>query len=346
MDRLRRVESLVRQWVSAGLNVTVVVPCYNVERQILETVRTIPSYVQAVILVNDASEDGTAALIDKLSGGRIHAVHLSRNRGVGGATWVGFARALELGADVIVKMDGDGQMDPADLPLLIEPLVRGKADYAKGNRFRGVSFLSQMPLARRFGNAALSLLTKAASGYWNVFDPANGFVAIRREVLELIPEKMIHARFFFESSMLIALGLLRAMVIDVPMKARYGMEKSKLRISRVVMEFPYHLTIGFLRRFWFTKILYCLTIEAILSLFGILLMGAGVAFGIVEGIHYAILLRTPAPSGTVMTAALPVLLGFQMVLNAIVLDIQSVPNTPLTERMAWDASPSEMRGDP
>jgi len=331
-----RVEAPVRQMVKSGLKIAVVVPCYNVQAHIKAVVQSIPDYVGVIVLVDDASQDRTAALIDQLAqegNGRVFVLHLPCNRGVGGAMLAGLHKATELGADISVKMDGDGQMDPRYIPLLVEPLITGKADYTKGNRFRNALSLVQMPLVRRLGNAVLSLLTKFASGYWNIFDNTNGYIAIRSEVFEMLPSKMIYPRYFFESSLLIALGILGAVVLDVPMEARYGTEKSMLRISQAIFEFPWQLALGFLRRLWFKKILYSLTMEAILGISGFILFCLGFIFGLTEFIHYAINLKVAAPSGTVMTAALPILLGFQMMMNAILLDIQSVPSVPMCEKL-------------
>jgi dolichol-phosphate mannosyltransferase len=332
MSNPSHLESDIKQMTKYGLRVAVVGPCYNVQKHIVGALQTIPEYVHYIIAVNDASQDNTGDLIDDLSDNkRIHAIHLPYNHGVGGAMLVGFAEAINLGADIIVKMDGDGQMDPENLPLLIEPLLKGKADYAKGNRFMSFS-LDQMPIIRRVGNAVLSFLAKLASGYWNIFDPTNGYIAIRRELLESLPTKYISQGYFFENSMLIAAGIQRAVVLDIPIKARYGTEKSNLNITRVLFQFPIHLIIGFLRRIWLRKILYSLTMEAILGIFGILLIMIGAIFGISKFIDYAVIQSVPAPAGTVMVAALPIFLGFQMLMNAIILDIQSVPSTPLCDK--------------
>ena len=318
--------------VAAGLRITVVVPCYNVQEHLARVVEMIPEYVSDIVLVNDASADQTGVLIDRLANGRVHAVHLPTNGGVGAATLAGLVRAYELGADVIVKIDGDDQMDPADLPVLIEPLLLGKADYTKGDRFRSPHSVAQMPLVRRLGNAILSFLTKLASGYWNVFDPTNGYIAIRREILELLPMDLLHRRYVFETSILMALGLLGAVVMDVPTRVRYGTERSHLRIDRALIEFPWQLTTGFVRRMWLQKVAYSLTMEAILGCCGTVLIFGGGFFGIVEFIHYAVVQNVPAPAGTVMAAVLPIFLGFQMVMNAVLLDIQSVPRIPLCGR--------------
>lgn len=329
-----RAEQRVRQIVRNGLRIAVVVPCYNVEAHIIEVVDTIPDYVSDIILVNDGSNDGTGELINLATRGRVFGIHLAQNRGVGEAMLTGFARAAEMGADVLVKMDGDGQMDPRYLPLLLEPLLLGKADYTKGNRFRNVLLPNGMPTVRRIGNAVLSFLNKSASGYWNVFDPTNGYIAMRREIFDILPVNWIHRRFFFESSMLIALGIMGAVVLDVPIPARYGMEKSNLRIGQTLFEFPIRLTIGLIRRIWVRKILYSLTMEALLAIFGVLFFLAGLGYGLYEFTQFTLIRGEPASPGIVMGAALLMLFGFQMVLNAILLDIQSLPDSPLCER--WE----------
>lgn len=327
-------ERIVHRAVNGGLHIAVVVPCYKVEEHVAEVVSTMPDFVRSVILVDDASPGKTPALIDSLASGqpgRIYALHLEVNRGVGGAVLAGFRKALELEANIVVKMDGDGQMDPIYLPALIEPLILGKADYTKGNRLRSALSLAGMPLIRRLGNAVLSFLIKISSGYWNIIDPANGYLAIRREALEYLPFEMIHPRYFFESSMLIALRMLRAVVVDVPMDARYRGEKSNMHISRILVEFPWQLTRGFVRRIWLTKILYSLTIEAIMGGSGLALILVGLLWGGLRALHIS-LAGGNVPSSVILATALPILLGFQMMANAAVLDIQSVPVTPLCER--------------
>ncbi len=333
LSNLLRAEQRVRQLANGGLSIAVVVPCYNVQDHIVEVVETIPDYVSNIVLINDGSSDRTGELIDRVACDRVTGIHLSQNRGVGEAMLTGFAKAAELGADVMVKMDGDDQMDPHYLPLLIEPLLFGKADYAKGNRFRNALLPSDIPTIRRVGNAVLSFLNKAASGYWNVFDPTNGYIAIRREIFDMLPAQWIHRRFFFESSLLIALGIMGAVVLDVPIPARYGVEKSNLRIIRTLFEFPLRMFSGLIRRVWFRKILYSLTMEALLAIFGALFFFLGLTYGLYEFTQFTLIRNTPSPPGIVMGAALLMLFGFQMMLNAILLDIQSVPHSPLCDRL-------------
>jgi hypothetical protein len=160
----------------------------------------------------------------------------------------GFLKALELGAQIVVKVDGDDQMDLTYLPDMLVPLIEGRADYTKGNRFRDFQALQQMPFIRRAGNMALGFLTKAATGYWNLFDPTNGFVAIRADVLVQLPLQRIDRTFFFETSMLANLYMIGAVVRDVPMPARYRGESSNLSVRRTLFEFPFKLIQTFFRR--------------------------------------------------------------------------------------------------
>jgi dolichol-phosphate mannosyltransferase len=252
----------------------------------------------------------------------------TENQGVGGATMTGFIKAVELGAEVIVKMDGDGQMDPTGLTSLIEPIRRGEADYTKGNRFLHAQELGQMPLLRRIGNIGLSFLAKMASGYWPVFDPTNGFIAIHVSVFSLLDHSRIHRRFFFENSMLIELGLRRAVVRDVYLPARYGDKTSYLSEARTLWEFPPLLLRGFIRRI---LLLYFIRDFSAASLF---LVGGGMAtsFGLGWGSYHWCLSAIQGitnSTGTVMIAVLPLIVGLQLLLQAMVLDVQNVPTEPI-----------------
>ena len=174
-------------------NIAVVVPCYRVEREIQSVLHGIPKYIKHIIVVDDASPDSTSAVVAAAAkkDNRILLIRHESNQGVGGAMVTGFRKALELGAQIVVKVDGDGQMDTSHMPEMIAPLIHSQADYTKGNRFRDFQSLQQMPLIRRIGNMGLGFLSKAATGYWNLFDPTNGFVAIRSDVLSQLPLKRI-----------------------------------------------------------------------------------------------------------------------------------------------------------
>lgn len=313
------------------VRIAAVIPAYRVQTQIGSVLRGLPRYLKHIIVVDDASPDATgrlaaaAAKTDR----RIIVIHHPTNQGVGGAMITGFRKALELGAQIVVKVDGDGQMDPAHLPSLILPLIEGKADYTKGNRFRDFRSLRHMPIIRRLGNMGLSFTTKAASGYWNCFDPVNGFFAIRAEVLAQLPLDRLDKGYFFETSMLANLYLLDAFVLDVPMPARYGKEVSSLSIYRVVLEFPLKLIATFLRRMALKYFIYDFSMMSVYLLVGIPLLLFGLVFGITKWIQYGEL-GTTAPTGTIMLATLPVILGIQILLSAIEIDMNALPRQPLT----------------
>src|SRR5438128_1254578 len=312
--------------------IVAVVPAYRVEKEIEAVLRSMPVFVKRIVVVNDASPDQTGAVVGKVAAtdDRILLLNHEVNQGVGGAMVTGFRQALEWGAQIVVKVDGDGQMDVSDMPSLLAPLVRGEADYTKGNRFRDFQALSQMPPLRRFGNMLLSFLAKAATGYWNCFDPTNGYVAIRGDVLAQLPMHRIDRTYFFETSMLARLYLLGALVRDVPMKAHYGAETSSLAIRKVLREFPVRMLKCFCKRIILKKFIYDLTIESIYLLCGVPMLLTGVLYGGYNWILYA-KSGIGAPTGTVVISAMLIILGFQILLAAVNIDLQSVPREPLCD---------------
>ena len=255
-------------------------------------------------------------------------VRHERNLGVGGAVVTGIREALRLGADVIVKMDGDGQMDPAYLPELLAPLLHHDADFAKGNRYRTLRTLEGMPFVRRLGNAALTFLVKLASGHWKMFDPTNGYFAVRAELLRRMDLDRLPQGFFFECGLLIELGLERAKVEDVPIPARYRGERSSLSVGSALIGFPARLFAGCARRVIRQYFLYDFSAASLFLAIGIPLLGFGVGFGAFQWYRSAVTGVT-ASTGTVMLAALPVILGFQLLLQALVLDVASAPEEPV-----------------
>ncbi len=311
--------------------IAVVIPAYRVSSQIQEVIQGLPSWIRHIIVVEDASPDDTAAKVQQLMAhdARLILIRHTQNQGVGGAMQSGFRKALELGAEIIVKMDGDGQMDPSYLPALIRPLIEGRADYTKGNRFHDFRALQKMPWPRRLGNIALSFLVKAATGYWHLFDPANGYIAIRSHVLQMLPFESLDRGYYFETSMLGSLYLIGACVMDVPIPARYGDEISSLKIHRIFWEFPPRLLKTFLRRLILKNFLYDFSMLSVYLLTAFPLLLFGIVFGSLKWIKYASL-GIPAPTGTVMLPTLCVILGIQLLLSAIEIDLQNVPRTPLS----------------
>jgi len=314
-----------------NFNIAAVIPCYRVERQIQSVLRTIPHYIQHIIVVDDASPDSSAdlAAASAKEDDRILLIRHPSNQGVGGAMVTGYQKALELEAQIVVKIDGDGQMDTDHLPSLLLSVIAGRADYTKGNRFRDFRSLQKMPLIRRIGNMGLAFLAKAATGYWNLFDPTNGFSAIRSEVLARLPLEQIDKTYYFETSLLASLYLSGAVVRDVPISARYRDEESSLRIHRVLFEFPFKLLATFVRRLVLKYFIYDFSMGSIYLLVGLPLLLFGLIFGTIKWIQYASI-GIPAPTGTVMLPTLSVLLGIQFLLSAIEIDLRSIPTEPLT----------------
>jgi glycosyltransferase involved in cell wall biosynthesis len=310
------------------LRIAVVVPAFCEAATIVQTISALPAFVDHIVAIDDASTDGTYDALQTIRDSRLVLLKLPENGGVGAATLTGFTKAIALNADILVKMDGDGQMDPAQLPSFLDPILRGDADYVKGNRFVHTRELIQMPMLRRLGNIGLSFMTKLASGYWAIFDPSNGYVAIHSAVAKLLDPNRIHKRFFFESSVLLELGLHRAVVRDVYMPARYGDETSTLSERRALFEFPPLLFKGFLRRI---MIQYFIRDFSAVSLF--LIVGlCSTIFGVSWGVYHWILsaeTQILTSTGTVMIAVLPIILGIQLLLQAAVLDIQNSPTEPL-----------------
>ncbi|MET3527128.1 glycosyltransferase family 2 protein [Phenylobacterium koreense] len=308
--------------------VWIIIPCYRVRAQILTVLSRVPDWVEGVVCVDDACPEGTADFLEAQDlPPRIVVLRLPQNEGVGGAVLAGYREAERRGGEILVKIDGDDQMDLAYLPQLVTPILLGEADYVKGNRFTSIGHLNSMPGLRVFGNAALSFAAKASTGYWNIFDPTNGFTALEASVARQVLQRSVARRFFFETDLLYHLGALRAVVRDSPMPSRYGDERSNLRIGAVIGTFSARHLSNFIRRVigqYFVRDFNVATIELVV---GFLLLAAGATYGL----HW-FAVRDPgqaASAGVVMAAALPVIIGVQLLLQAINFDVQNVPNRPI-----------------
>jgi len=319
--------------------VAVVVPAFHVEDQIAGVLGRMPAFVDRVFVVDDASPDRTAGAVAAAGDPRVTLLRHAANQGVGGAMATGFRAALEAGAEVVVKCDGDGQMDPQDIEALIRPLLEGRAEYSKGCRFHHAPELSTMPSVRRSGNFALTFLMKLASGYWHVLDPQNGFVAIRADTLRRIHLDRLARGYFFENDMLIRLNTLEARVADVPLPSRYAGEPSSLKPGRILIEFPLRLLGGFVRRVFWRYVFYDVSPVAVFLLFGSALFLFGTVFGAFHWIVNAIHERA-TPTGTVIVAAVPFILGFQLLLQALVLDVQNSPRADSSDLTRSVAGPA------
>jgi glycosyltransferase involved in cell wall biosynthesis len=321
-----------------GVHIAAVVPAYNVAGAVAAVLRQIPALVRTIVVVDDASTDETRAILDRSAeiDHRLLVVHHDRNRGVGGAMSTGFRTALDAGADIVVKIDADGQMPLWLLPQLVAPLISGEADYTKGNRFRDFNAMQQMPLVRRLGNVLLSFLAKSATGYWHCFDPTNGFVAIRADVLSQVPLAKVDPTYFFETSMLAHLYLLGAVVKEVPMPSRYAGEPSSLRIGRVMWQFPGKLLAALARRLVLKNFVYDFNLESLHIAAGIPLLLFGLIYGGYNWRWY-VRHRLAAPTGTVALAALAIMLAVQLLISAASYDLQSVPREPVNRGPLDDA---------
>ena len=230
----------------AAAAVAVVIPSYRAGATIGAVLAAIPPLVGRIYVVDDGCPDESGArALRECRDPRLHVLHNGRNRGVGGAMKAGYAAALAGGAGIVVKLDADGQMDPRHIARLIAPILAGDADYAKGNRFAPASAMPgearrgtcAMPARRRLANGLLSILHGAATGYWSVSDPANGYTAIRADALARLGAEALADCYFFETDMLFRLNLIGARVSDVPLPAFYPGGGSSLRFRRVAPRF-------------------------------------------------------------------------------------------------------------
>lgn len=314
------------------MRVFVVIPAYKVTEHVTDVIARIGPEVERILVVDDACPDGSGDLVERQSDtNRVEVIRHPSNLGVGGAVVTGYKRALELGADVVVKLDGDGQMHPEDISRLLLPIDLGEADYSKGNRFDSLDDLYQMPKIRIFGNAVLSIWSKVASGYWSITDPTNGFTAIHRTVLERIELNKLSRGYFFESDILFRLNLAGAVVEDVGLPARYSDEKSNLRIRRVIWEFPLKHTRNLLKRLFYRYYLREWSIGTFELPASILFATFGVIFG-VQSFASATAVGRAVTAGQVTVSAIAIILGAQLFLSFLNSDIQAEPRIPRQRR--------------
>lgn len=313
--------------------VAVVIPSYKVTRHILDVIYGVPPLVSRIYVVDDACPDGSGDHVERhCTDQRVRILRHEFNQGVGGAVMTGYQAAIDECMDIVVKVDGDGQMDPALIQSFIEPIMTGDADYTKGNRFFDLDRIRTMPALRLFGNAVLSFMTKLSSGYWDLFDPTNGYTAIHTDVARRLSFHKISRRYFFETDMLFRLNIVRAVVVDVPMSARYADEVSNLKISRIAGEFLVKHVRNFAKRLFYNYYLRDLSVASIELPLGVALLIFSAFYG---GWHWFIANQAgiAASSGTVMLSALPALMGLQLVLAFLNYDIGSVPRRPVHQQV-------------
>ena len=314
--------------------ISVVIPAYKVTDHILQVIGKIGSEVASIYVVDDCCPDSSGEFVRRnCSDPRVIIIRNEINLGVGGAVMAGYRAAISAGTDVIVKVDGDGQMDPQLIPYFCAPITEGRADYTKGNRFYDLTRIGDMPFMRIFGNAVLSFMAKISSGYWNIFDPTNGYTAISARVAAHLPMDKISQRYFFETDMLFRLNTLRAVVTDVPMDAVYGDEKSNLKISKIIGEFLFKHIRNFGKRIFYNYFLRDVSVATFELISGSLLFCFGTIFGLVNWMA-ALSHQTYTPLGTIMLAALPVLAGLQLLLAFLNYDVANVPTNPICRSLS------------
>jgi len=320
-----------------GLRVFVAMPAFNEAVHIANVIRHVPDLVDKIIVVDDHSSDGTAQVALDVGDSRLELIRNPKNLGVGGATIAAYRLALADNADVVVKLDADGQMAPQAISELIKPIIEGKADYTKGFRFHDRETLRKMPKVRLIGNIGLSYLVKMASGYWNIFDPINGFTAIHRDTLQLIDLGKISQDYFFETDMLCSLYRVRALVKDVLLPTHYGDEVSELSLLKTLVQFPGRLFRAYVQRIIWHYYIRDFSTFSLLFFIGWLLMLFGIGFGAAKW-YLSAVRGVITSTGTVMISVVPLVLGFQMVLQAVLLDVHNVPQEPLQKYDADEVS--------
>jgi glycosyltransferase involved in cell wall biosynthesis len=315
---------------SLRLPAAVIIPSYKVEKTIVGVIDSIGAEVEAIYVVDDLCPNDTAGVVERaVTDPRVRIIRNHVNQGVGGATLEGMRIACADGYKLLIKIDGDGQMDPAMIPTFLQTVSSGMADVSKGNRFFEFEGLQTMPKLRLFGNAGLSFLSKMSTGYWDVFDPTNGFICIHADVFNLLPLDKIEKRYFFESDLLFRLSLTGARVVDVPMHAYYGDEVSSLSALREFMPFLRNNARNAIKRILYCYFMRDFNIGSLSLVLGIFLLIFGICFGLSEWGW-----DEPATAGTVMIAALPLILGFQFLIGFLTVDIKSAPASALHQRLA------------
>lgn len=310
--------------------IAVVIPAYKVAAHILFVLNKIGPEVDEIIVVDDCCPESSGELVKKNSKDtRVTVVKHEKNLGVGGAMVTGYKIALSKGNEIIVKIDGDGQMEPSLIPKIVYPILSGEADYSKGNRFHNVETILQMPKIRILGNIVLSFFSKVSTGYWQIFDPNNGFTAIHAQALKQIPLDKISERFFFESDMLFRLNLAKAVVVDVPMDASYGDEQSNLSISRTIVEFPIKHLRNFLKRIVYSYYLRDFSLPSLQLPAGLVLLIAGSTLAVYNWIRSANLDQA-TPTGTLILIAMMLLTSIHLLLSFASHDVQSSPKKAIS----------------
>jgi glycosyltransferase involved in cell wall biosynthesis len=310
--------------------VAVVIPCYKVSKNLKSVLNEIGPEVTFIYCVDDNCPEESWKTAESIANNdnRIRVIRREKNGGVGAAVISGYKAALEDDAEIIVKIDGDGQMSPKLVPKFIKPITENRADFIKGNRFYDLKSISGMPFVRIFGNSMLSFINKLSSGYWDLFDPNNGYTAIHAKVLKLIPLEKLNERFFHEADMLFRLSTVRAVVKNIPMDSVYDDEESNLSILNILVTFPYLHLNRTTKRIFYNYFLRNFNIASLYFILGLFLSIFGFWYGIDSLIELSKSNMT-ASAGTVMLAAMPIIIGNTYLVGFLAYDMQDTPKDPI-----------------
>lgn len=298
-------------------------PAYNEAAHVGGVVTTMPDFVDHIVVVDDGSADDTSAAALAPADPRVVLIRHDPNQGLGASLIDAHLKALELGGDIMVVMAGDGQMDPDHLPALLAPILDEGYDFTKGNRFFGAGSWEGMPGYRIFGNVVLTFMTKVATGYWDMFDPQNGYTAITRRASERIDWSRVARDYSFENDVLGYLGLQRARIRDVDIPAVYGAEVSDISLPKVIPDLLRTLRRSFWRRFWLQYVVRSFSPVALFLFSSVVLLAWALLFG-----AWVVAQRLGGISpttATVMIVVLPLMMGFELLLAGFVLDIMNTP---------------------
>ncbi len=305
-----------------GKRIAVVVPAYDEERLVVDTLGGIPDFVDRVYVVDDASRDATGERAEGVADPRVEVIRHDANRGVGAAIVTGYRRALEEEIDVACVMAADNQMDPSELRSLVEPVARGEVEYAKANRLLSGEAWNVIPRTRYLGNAILSLLTKIASGYWHVADSQAGYTAISRQALADLDLDRLYPRYGFPNDVLVHLNVQNARVRDVRSRPIYDVgEQSGIRLRSVVPRISWLLFKGFWWRMGHKYVIRDFHPLVFFYAFGVLMALAGLVLGVLE-----VVLRIAGNQITTPTIVLVAVLfisGLQLTLFAMWFDMEA-----------------------
>lgn len=310
--------------------IAVIIPCYKVKKSIFHVLESIPSFIDIIYVIDDNCPELSGDFVRKLNLPNVKVIFNKKNLGVGGAIINGYHQAYKDKIDIAVKIDGDGQMDPTIIKNFINPIILGEADYTKGNRFFSYETFKEMPIVRIFGNIVLSFLTKASSGYWKITDPTNGYTAINLSLVPFLHLNKINKRFFFESDMLFRLGILSAMVLDIPMYCKYQDEESNLKVTKIVAPFLFFNLANIIKRIFYKYYLRDFNVFSVILPIAISLMFFSFYFLYHLFVTYYIA-NLPSPIGSLFILFFSFFISLQMFLGFIFYDVNSTPNKSISK---------------